>query len=126
MTKSTEQTASHNYSRCSLDWVLCRSQRDRRRSSASPSLDTISRDLAMRVLRYFMARGSVRAIACRTGRSLIAVWTDAECVRDRGQRQTHAGSRNDVNRPASQFNMGGSNPEYIADFSGRSGTARTI
>jgi hypothetical protein len=113
---------------CSL--VCLRTRRGGRESSffgASLSVDTTSDDLAVRVLRNPVAGGSCSSVALGSRRrSANAVWTDAECRSDRGQRWSDASCWNAFYTSSREPDVAGCDAENAAVLSSRPRVAGTV
>lgn len=84
-----------------------------RRVDGEPSLsgtpvgvDTISNDLAVRIMRDPVAGSPCSAVALGSGRrSVNALWADAECPSDGGQRGKDAGCWNAIYIPPGEYDV---------------------
>jgi len=90
-------------------------------------MDTTSDDLAVRVLRHPVAGGPCSSVALGSGRrSANAVWFDAECCRDRGQRWNDASCRNALHTSSRQPDVARCDVENAAAISSRPSAAGTV
>jgi hypothetical protein len=77
----------------------------------------LARQLAVRVLRNPVARGSFSAVTLGSGRRLAnALWTDAECPSDRCQRWKDASCRNVLHTASREPNVAGCDVENAVPF----------
>jgi hypothetical protein len=90
-------------------------------------VDTTSDAPAVRVLRNPVAGGPSSSVALASGRrSANAVWTDAECRRDRGQRWNDASCRNALHAASREPDVADCDVENAATLSSRPSAAGTV
>jgi hypothetical protein len=96
-------------------------------SGTPVGVDTTSRDLAVRVLRNPVARGPCRTVVLGSGgRSANALWTDAECPRDRGQRWNDASCRHALHTASREPDVAGCDTAHSVAISSRPSAPRSV
>jgi hypothetical protein len=96
-------------------------------SDTSVGVDTTSDGLAVRVLRNPVAGGPCSSVALGSSRrSANALWTDAECPSDRGQRGNDASCRNALHSASREPDVAGCDVENAAPISSRPSAAGTV
>jgi hypothetical protein len=90
-------------------------------------VESTSCDLAVRVLRNPVARGPCHTVALGPGRrSANALWTDAECPSDRGQRWNDASCRVALHTASREPVVAGCDIAHAVAISSRPGAPRTV
>ena len=96
-------------------------------SGTSVGVDTTPGHLAVRVLRNLVASGPCSAVSLGSRRRLAnALWTDAECPRDRSQRWNDASCRNALHSASREPNVARCDVENAAATSSRPSAAGTV